>query len=178
MRQPAQAPAAAHSSSRRYEAPSLRLGPLHGYGIARRIEQISGDLLTVNQGTLYPVLLKLEQEGSIASEWGTSEDNRKGPLLSADTRRAQTIAGRDPRLGTDSGHHRAVLCRESRRSEMRPLRRFFRRLTSRATAHRDEERLHTEILDHLARQTAENIRSGLSAIEARRQAVLKFGGRL
>jgi transcriptional regulator len=53
------------------------LGPLHGYGIARRIEQISGDLLTVNQGTLYPVLLKLEQEGSIASEWASSENNRK-----------------------------------------------------------------------------------------------------
>jgi transcriptional regulator len=53
------------------------LGPLHGYGIARRIEQISGDLLTVNQGTLYPVLLKLEQDGSIASEWGASENNRK-----------------------------------------------------------------------------------------------------
>ncbi len=53
------------------------LGPLHGYGIARRIEQISGDLLSVNQGTLYPVLLKLEQEGSIASEWGVSENNRK-----------------------------------------------------------------------------------------------------
>ena len=53
------------------------LGPIHGYGIARRIEQISGDLLTVNQGTLYPLLLKLEQEGSIASEWGASENNRK-----------------------------------------------------------------------------------------------------
>src|SRR3954462_10584473 len=53
------------------------LGPLHGYGIARRIEQISGELLNVNQGTLYPVLLKLEQEGAIASEWGTYENNRK-----------------------------------------------------------------------------------------------------
>jgi len=53
------------------------LGPLHGYGIARRIEQISGDLLTVNQGTLYPVLLKLVQEGSISAEWGASENNRK-----------------------------------------------------------------------------------------------------
>lgn len=53
------------------------LGTQHGYGIARRIEQISGDLLTLNQGTLYPVLLKLEQEGSIASEWGTSENHRK-----------------------------------------------------------------------------------------------------
>jgi PadR family transcriptional regulator len=53
------------------------LGPLHGFGIARRIEQISGDLLTVNQGTLYPVLLRLQQEGSIASEWGASDNNRK-----------------------------------------------------------------------------------------------------
>jgi transcriptional regulator len=53
------------------------LGPLHGYGIARRIEQISGDRLAVNQGTLYPVLLKLEQEGGIASGWGTSENNRR-----------------------------------------------------------------------------------------------------
>src|SRR5215471_10512999 len=53
------------------------LGPMHGYGIVRRIEQISGGLLSVNQGTLYPVLLKLEQEGSIASEWGASENNRK-----------------------------------------------------------------------------------------------------
>ena len=53
------------------------LGPLHGYGIARRIEQISGDLLALNQGTLYPLLLRLEQEGAIASEWGPSENNRR-----------------------------------------------------------------------------------------------------
>jgi transcriptional regulator len=53
------------------------MGPQHGYGIARRIEQISENLLAVNHGTLYPVLLKLQQEGSIASEWGTSENNRK-----------------------------------------------------------------------------------------------------
>jgi transcriptional regulator len=53
------------------------LGPLHGYGIARRIEQTSGDLLAVNYGTLYPALLKLEQEGYIASEWGQSDHNRK-----------------------------------------------------------------------------------------------------
>jgi PadR family transcriptional regulator PadR len=53
------------------------LGPLHGYGIARRIEQTSGDRLSLNYGTLYPALLKLEQEGAIASEWGVSENNRK-----------------------------------------------------------------------------------------------------
>ena len=53
------------------------LGPQHGYGVARRIEQISRDRLAINHGTLYPVLLKLEQEGSIASEWGVSENNRR-----------------------------------------------------------------------------------------------------
>ncbi len=53
------------------------MGPLHGYGIARRIEQTSGDLLSVNYGTLYPALLKLEQEGYVASEWGVSDNNRK-----------------------------------------------------------------------------------------------------
>ncbi len=69
------------------------LGPLHGYGIARRIEQISGDLLVVNQGTLYPVLLKLEQEGGIESEWGASENNRRARfyrLTRAGRRRLQS----------------------------------------------------------------------------------------
>jgi len=53
------------------------LGPQHGYGIARRIEQTSGNLLLVNYGTLYPALLKLEQEGYIASAWGVSDNNRR-----------------------------------------------------------------------------------------------------
>src|SRR6266436_6074863 len=53
------------------------MGPLHGYGIARRIEQTSGNLLALNYGTLYPALLKLDQEGYISSEWGTSDNNRK-----------------------------------------------------------------------------------------------------
>ena len=53
------------------------LGLQHGYGIARRIEQISGDKLFVNQGTLYPVLLRLEQEGAVESDWGASENNRR-----------------------------------------------------------------------------------------------------
>jgi len=53
------------------------MGPLHGYGIARRIELTSGDMLSINYGTLYPALLKLEQEGYVASEWGVSDNNRK-----------------------------------------------------------------------------------------------------
>ena len=58
------------------------LGPLHGYGIARRIEQISKDLLHLNQGTLYPALLRMEQEGWITSEWGASENNRRAKFYS------------------------------------------------------------------------------------------------
>ena len=58
------------------------MGPLHGYGIARRIEQVSGDSLTLNQGTIYPALLRLEQRGWIRSEWGTSESNRRARFYS------------------------------------------------------------------------------------------------
>lgn len=58
------------------------LGPLHGYGIARRIEQISDELLQLNQGTLYPALLRMEQEGWITSKWGSSEKNRKARFYS------------------------------------------------------------------------------------------------
>jgi len=64
------------------------LGPLHGYGIARRIEQISNDLLQLNQGTLYPALLRMEQEGWISSKWGASEKNRRAKFYSI------TAAGR------------------------------------------------------------------------------------
>jgi len=58
------------------------LGPMHGYGIARRIEQISKDVLQLNQGTLYPALLRMEQEGWIAAKWGASEKNRKARFYS------------------------------------------------------------------------------------------------
>ena len=64
------------------------MGRLHGYGIARRIEQISGELLQLNQGTLYPALLRMEQEGWIASKWGVSEKNRRARYYSI------TAAGR------------------------------------------------------------------------------------
>jgi len=64
------------------------LGPLHGYAVARRIEQISGNLLQLNQGTLYPALLHMEQEGWIASKWGASERNRRAKFYSI------TAAGR------------------------------------------------------------------------------------
>jgi transcriptional regulator len=64
------------------------MGPLHGYGLARRIEQTSGGLLSVNYGTIYPALLKLEQEGYVRSEWGVSDNNRRAKFY------ALTRAGR------------------------------------------------------------------------------------
>ena len=90
------------------------LGPLHGYGIARRIEQISGDQLALNQGTLYPALLRLEQEGWIAPAWGESETGRRVKSYSitrtgrkrlhaeqAEWQRAAGIVGRFLELSAD-----------------------------------------------------------------------------
>jgi len=73
------------------------MGPLHGYGIARRIEQISGDRLSLNYGSIYPALLRLEQERSISSEWGVSENNRKAKFyrLTASGRRQLRQATQD-----------------------------------------------------------------------------------
>ena len=96
------------------------LGPLHGYGIARRIEQTSGELLALNYGTLYPALLKLEQEGYIASEWGVSDNNRKAKFYRL------TRAGRRQveRRRASWEQATAILARFLRRGEnsVRPLR--------------------------------------------------------
>src|SRR4030081_1526690 len=75
------------------------MGPLHGYGIARRIEQTSGDLLSVNYGTLYPALLKLEQEGYISLEWGVSDNKRRAKFYKL------TRAGRK-QLANEAGQWR------------------------------------------------------------------------
>jgi PadR family transcriptional regulator PadR len=72
------------------------LGPLHGYGIARRIEQTSGDRLSLNYGTLYPALVKLEQEGYIASAWGLSDNNRRAKFYRL-TRAGRTKLAREAR---------------------------------------------------------------------------------
>jgi PadR family transcriptional regulator PadR len=84
------------------------LGPLHGYGIARRLEQVSDDLLRMNQGTLYPALLRLEQRGWISSKWGVSGNNRRAKFyaltrsgsrqLAAETRNWSRVAGIMERL--------------------------------------------------------------------------------
>ena len=159
------------------------LGVLHGYGIARRIEQISGDLLAVNQGTLYPVLLRLEQEGAIASEWGPSENNRRARFyhLTAAGRKLLDVEKRDWE------QRAAIVARffsvKRGGPGMRALRRAWSRLAhvaaDRGAAERSEdpvqERLREEMEAHLASQAEESIRAGMTADEARRNARLKFG---
>jgi transcriptional regulator len=68
------------------------LGPLHGYGIARRIEQVSEDALRLNQGTIYPALLRLQQKGWITAEWGTSENNRRAKYYALTRRGRKQLA--------------------------------------------------------------------------------------
>ena len=83
------------------------MGPLHGYGIARRIEQTSGNALSINYGTLYPALLKLEQEGYVASDWGISDNNRRAKFYRL------TRAGRKQveRAATEWDQTTAILAR-------------------------------------------------------------------
>ena len=136
------------------------LGPQHGYGIARRIEQISGDLLAVNQGTLYPLLLKLEQEGSRSRPSGaSSENNRRAPLLSPYREPAEGSWVQETREWEQTA---AIIARffqsQGRAPEMKLLRRFLIRLSNFATA--DEgaptNGCSEEIAEHLALQTEEN----------------------
>ena len=89
------------------------LGPLHGYGIARRIERTSGDVLSLNYGTVYPALLKLEQEGAISSEWGVSDNSRKAKFYKL-TRTGKKLLERETR---DWQQTTAILARFLRPAE-------------------------------------------------------------
>src|SRR5580658_9609621 len=97
------------------------------------------------------------------------------PLLSPYHHRLQTAAVRDPRLEADRGDHRTLLRGQGGGFVMRFLRRFLARLKNFAARRRDDQRLREEMEEHLARQTEENLRAGMTPAEARRQAVLKFG---
>ena len=73
------------------------IGPQHGYGIARRIEQVSGDAIALNQGTLYPALVRLEQQGWIKGRWGVSENNRRARFYSLTARGARQLSAETER---------------------------------------------------------------------------------
>jgi len=143
------------------------LGPLHGYGIARRIEQTSGGRLTLNYGTVYPAMLKLEQEGFIASEWGSSENNRKAKYYRL-TRAGRATEKGGTRVAGDHGHH--VALPELRRAGiMRRLRSFLARLAGPFGRARREREWTAEFESHLEMHIADNLRAGMSAEEARRR---------
>ena len=90
------------------------MGPMHGYGIARRIEQLSDDALQVNQGTIYLCLVRLVQKGWITAEWGTSENNRQGEVLRHLEGRPETARRRRPRTGSASPASSAGCCSSTR----------------------------------------------------------------
>ena len=79
------------------------LGPQHGYGIARRIEQVSGDLIAMNQGTLYPALVRLEQDGLIKAKWGFSDNNRKAKFYALTKRGERRLATETERWSRVAG---------------------------------------------------------------------------
>ena len=88
------------------------MGPLHGYGIARRIEQLSEESLKVNQGTVYLCLVRLLQKKWIKAEWGTSENNRKARFYSISKAGQKQLVSRDRRLAAVVGHHRPFIAVE------------------------------------------------------------------
>ena len=155
------------------------MGPLHGYGVARRIEQISEDVLQLNQGTIYASLLRLQQRRWISASWGTSDNNRKAKFYAITRTGRKQLATQAQNWERISARHDAdapagaaltsmptwlaVICRRAidrRCLPSRPARCEF----------------DLEIGRHLDMLTEENIRRGLPPAEARRQAILRFGG--
>ncbi len=155
------------------------LGPLHGYGIARRIEQISKDVLQLNQGTLYPALLRMEQEGWIASKWGASEKNRKARFYSITAAGRRRLAKEtedwkrmsstiERFLGFDPGS----LAEEQRMSWASVVAARLRGLFEHK---RLERELDDEVRFHLEMQIEDNLKAGMNPAEARYAALRSFG---
>ncbi len=151
------------------------LGPLHGYGVARRIEETSKNRLTLNYGTLYPALLKLEQEGLVTAEWGAVREQSSRQVLCAHDRGAQATGARNPRLASDRRSDRR-LSRTAPGGIMKRIRAALARIAGFFIGHRADADLRAELQSHLDMETAENIRRGMQPDEARRQAMLASGG--
>ena len=148
------------------------MGPLHGFGIARRIEQAADGALALNQGTIYPALLRLEQKGWIKSAWGTSDNNRRARFYSI------TAAGRRQLASQTELWARTVsiVNRLLEGAVMTRLRVFLSRTLDIVLGRRRDDRLSEEIQAHLDLLTAEHMKQGLGADEARLAARRAFGG--
>ena len=153
----------------------LTMGEQHGYGIARRIEQTSQGRLSINYGTLYPALLKLEQEGLISSAWGTSENNRKAKFYRL-TKAGRKQIERDTKQWETTS---AIMTRflapgeDEREERMRVIRGWWHRLLGSFSGDRAERDLSAELESHLQLHIDDNLRAGMTPAEARRRALLE-----
>ena len=154
------------------------MGPLHGYGVARRLEQTSGDELAMNEGTIYASLVRLEQRRLIKTSWGTSENNRRAKYYSLTRAGEKALTAETTnwtRLATVIGR---VLATGGRRE--RPMMRYAQEALARLTAIFRKRTLDLELDEelsaHLDLLTQRNVQRGMSPDEARRQAVLQMGG--
>ena len=135
------------------------MGPLHGWGIAQRLEQVSEDALRVNQGTLYPALLRLEQRGLIRSKWGTSENNRRARFYSLTASGRRQLPPSATQWHRLSGNHQpparvgGMTCA--------PPGHGSRRLVARSRGRGRDAELDEELRFHLDMQTAAGIRRGM-----------------
>ena len=143
------------------------MGPQHGYGLARRIEQTSGDLLELNYGTLYPALLKLEQEGYIKSKWGASENNRKAKFYEL-TKAGQRQVSKAAAEWEQTTEILARFLTPARRSveggAMHKLRAILVAASDlrAALCRRVQDDIDAELESHVAMHTEDGIRSGLN----------------
>ena len=153
------------------------MGPLHGYGIARRIEQTSGDLLSINYGTLYPALLKLEQEGYVIVRVGRVRQQPQGQVLQADPRGPQAACKRKPASGSGPPPSWRGSSPRRRSPDEHPAITRLARAPGRPVqpGERDRE-LAEELESHLQMHIEDNLRAGMTPEEARRQALIKLGG--
>ena len=150
------------------------MGPQHGYGIARRIEQTSDDVLSINEGTLYPVLLKLEQEGAIASQWGVSDNNRRAKFYRI-TKGGQKFLEAEVTSWTQTND---IMARFLALKGMKPRGAACAgpaRLLGALTLRRKDRELGEEFASHLELLIEDNIRRGVPPDEARRLARIRFG---
>jgi hypothetical protein len=148
------------------------LGRLHGCGIARRIEQTSGDLLSVNYGRLYPALLKLEQEGYVSSEWGDLRQQPQSQVLQAHTHGPQTTGKGSSRLAAEHRDPRALSLWKSA-GLMKRMRSLVVRLFSLFHKKQLDRELDAELRGHLE---LKNLRAGMTPEAACRAALIKLGG--
>ena len=151
------------------------MGPQHGYGLARRIEQTSGDRLQLNYGTLYPALLRLEQEGFIRSRWGVSDNNRKAKFYELTKAGQRQSTEGCSRVGTDD-RDSGALSVSNGGVVMRRLRALWVQVEELLSGSRENDEFDAELESHIAMHIEDGVRSGLSPEEARRQALIRLGG--